>query len=595
MSAGFGFSPVPKWRSKGVIGVALAGALIAETFVVASEAYAAPGEETPSQEEAATRGPDGVLQAPDAATASTIARLEGERVEIVGERTERSSSWALPDGTFAAGMASGPIWVRQGDGDGTSAADWAAVDLTLEQASDGTVAPKAHPGGLELAGEGTPEDGLLVAVHGPDGETVGLQWTEALPAPRLEGPRAIYPDVQPGVDMVVEATRTGYEQFFVLTDRPVAGEAPDLSLTVSSEGLTATPDADGGVAFSTPDGEVVGTSGTPLVWDAVVDAERQHPVTEPWSADAQAPSAFAPFPDWGNGEPQENSASDPVQPAPQPDSTAPPVAPGADVVEPEAGAGRPVSEEATAAGATPLLPLTDSVEVTAAGVVELALTPDAEFLADPETTYPVVVDPDFYAEDLFDTWVQSGTSVDQSGSDELRLGTWNDGATVARSFIHTDLTGLRGKQILSAELALYEWHSFSCAPANWEVWDTGLVSTATRFSSPVPWYGRWEVSSQTTGYSASCGDGFVRADVTNLFQSWVNHNAGVVSMGLKAENEADNLGWKRFNSADYGAGIRLCPLQHSAGNSGHALDGSSADPAGPVHVVGDPVDACPGS
>ena len=48
----FGFSPVPKWRSKSVLGVALAAALLAETFV-ATDAVAAPPTVPPGQEKPA--------------------------------------------------------------------------------------------------------------------------------------------------------------------------------------------------------------------------------------------------------------------------------------------------------------------------------------------------------------------------------------------------------------------------------------------------------------------------------------------------------------------------------------------------------------
>ncbi|TFV63134.1 DNRLRE domain-containing protein [Geodermatophilus sp. DF01-2] len=555
MDVRHGFSAVPQWRSKGVLGVALAAALLAETFVVTQPAYAAPGEEPPSQAEP-VRGEDGGLQAPDIATARTIARLEGERVEVVGERTETSSTWALPNGTMATGQAMAPIWVRQGDGDGTSAADWAPVDLTLELGEDGRVRPKAHPDGLVLAGAGVPEDGALAAMVGPDGGTVGVAWTESLPEPRLEGPRAVYPQVQPGVDLVVEATRTGYEQFFVLTERPVAGAAPELSLTIGGDGVVAAPAADGGVQFQTGDGAVVASTGTPLVWDAEVDGERQHPLTEPWTAEAATEATVTgmpSFPAWAE-EPVQPPAPGP-RPVPAPDGTPPPALPGGDVA-PGPEAGRAASPEAAEAGASPALPLTEAVTVTGPGEVALSLTPDPAFLADPDTTYPVVVDPVWASwRDGFDTWVQHGYSTDQSASTELRLGTFDGGASAARSFIHLDLSGIRNTTILAAELWLFEWHSYSCQARNWEVWDTGLANTATRIHSQPPWYGRWAVSSETTGYGAGCEDGWVTADVTNLFASWVRHNAGVVSMGLKAENEADSFGWKKFTAADAGGPV----------------------------------------
>jgi hypothetical protein len=52
---------------------------------------------------------------------------------------------AHADGGVASGTGSGPVWVRQGAGDGTSDEYWAPVDLTLAAAEDGAVRPVAHP------------------------------------------------------------------------------------------------------------------------------------------------------------------------------------------------------------------------------------------------------------------------------------------------------------------------------------------------------------------------------------------------------------------------------------------------------------------
>ena len=528
------------WRTRGVLGVALAAALVAETFVATGEALAAPPV-APAQEEP-TRGPNG-LEAPDIASARTIAQLEGERVEVIGERTESSSTWAMPDGTMTTGQAAGPIWIRQG-GDGTSSADWAAVDLTLELDEDGNVAPKAHPAGLVLAGEGVPADGALVSMQGPSGETVGLEWTDELPVPTLEGPRAVYADVQPGVDLVVEATRTGYEQFFVLTERPGAGEVPELALTVVGEGLQAVPAADGGVEFTTPAGEVLGASGTPLVWDAAVDAERLHPITEPWAGEGeQAGVALPPVPDW---------SEDPAAPA-GPTVSGPAAEPESGDPAPAEDAGRVPSPEAAEAGGSAALPLPEAVTVTGPGEVELALTPDAAYLAHPDTEYPVVVDPEAHWLWGFDTWVQTGYSSDQSGSTELRLGTFDGGASVARSFITFDFTEIRYRQILDARLSLWAWHSGSCAASAWEVWHTGLAGTGTRINAEPVWHGRGATSTETKGYSTACNDGWISANVTGLMQLFSDNGIGAVGVGLRASNETDNAAWKKFNSADAGA------------------------------------------
>ena len=89
-----GFSPVPSWRVKAPLGVLVAAAVAAGALSPSTAAQAAPVETHDPQTPTATRGPDG-LQAPDIATAQTVARLEGERVEVTGERTETSTTWAL--------------------------------------------------------------------------------------------------------------------------------------------------------------------------------------------------------------------------------------------------------------------------------------------------------------------------------------------------------------------------------------------------------------------------------------------------------------------------------------------------------------------
>lgn len=151
--------------------------------------------------------------------------------------------------------------------------------------------------------------------------------------------------------------------------------------------------------------------------------------------------------------------------------------------------------------------------------------------------------------------MQKSWSSDQSGSTELKLGTYNGGADVARSFIHFNVSSLIGKHITSATLGLWETWSYSCTARNWEVWNTSLASTATRWTSQPPWYNRWATSGQTKGYSSSCDDGWATADIPNLIQAWADGGYTDVAVGVKAESETDTLGWKRFNSANAGVNI----------------------------------------
>jgi hypothetical protein len=111
---------------------------------------------------------------------------------------------------------------------------WVDIDLALQPSSgqDGAVVAKAHPRGLRLAGGGgTPLSSFaelkkarggreLVTLRSGD-EQVQLQWRGGLPKPVLQGHRATYQDAIDGsADLVVEATRTGFEQFVRLKKPP---------------------------------------------------------------------------------------------------------------------------------------------------------------------------------------------------------------------------------------------------------------------------------------------------------------------------------------------------------------------------------------
>lgn len=208
-----------------------------------------------------------------------------------------------------------------------------------------------------------------------------------------------------------------------------------------------------------------------------------------------------------------------------------------------------------AARASAPLTLRNAARVASAGVVEVAASPDPAFLRAANTKYPVVVDPEYNFGTYFDTWVQTGYSSDMSGSTELRLGTFDGGADVARSYLNFDVSGIRYKTILDATLNLWEWHSWSCTASEWQVWHTAPADTNTRVYAQPPWWGLQSASSQTRGYSAGCDDGWVNTNLANLAQGWSRDGYTLVGIALKATNEADSNSWKKFSAADAGGGI----------------------------------------
>jgi hypothetical protein len=474
----------------------------------------------------------------------TRAQAEGEPVEVMSERSETTSVFALPDGTMAAGIASGPVRVRTG-GDGTAPEDWAAVDVTLRVGEDGMIRPGAHIGNLEISG-GTPsgigpdEPVTVLSMTNVDGTVSTIGWEGPLPAPRVEGARAVYEDVRQGVDMVIEATATGVEQFFVIQEVP--DEALVLPVELSADGADVRSTAEGTIEVRGRDGSVHAHSPEPTMWDAVADVDRVHPVTRPWEPLDAALEPIPAMPEWAAGRAVgETPGSESRRPA-----TPGRVATG----DGEAGAGDPrgpaMAEQVEVAR---------EVHQVDRGSVRMDLAPQAAFLNDSATVYPVVIDPEYNLQAYFDTFVQSNSSSDLSASSELLMGSWNGGTTVARSFANFTNNVVAGATVFEARLYLNEHHSYSCQARNWQVWGTGLASTATRWNNQPAWVTHHATSSETRGYSSACPDGYVAAGVTTLLQQAAAAPLGsVFAIGLKAENEADSYAWKRFYSSEAGAG-----------------------------------------
>lgn len=187
-----------------VIAVAVSWVLMVILWPGVPSAAAAPSSEGTPVGNAGRRNSLGELTAPDEVSARQIAKILGERVEVVGARTEFSSTWALPDGTMSSGVASGPVWVRNG-GDGTELEDWSEVDVNLVASADGAITPKGHPAKVMLSGGGSGLEQTLATVTDRNDErsSITLGWGRKLPTPTLDGARATYSEALPGVDLIL--------------------------------------------------------------------------------------------------------------------------------------------------------------------------------------------------------------------------------------------------------------------------------------------------------------------------------------------------------------------------------------------------------
>nr|WP_245766708.1 DNRLRE domain-containing protein [Streptomyces colonosanans] len=288
--------------------------------------------------------------------------------------------------------------------------------------------------------------------------------------------------------MVVEATRTGFEQYVELKQRPGTGAASGYSYTLplKAKGLKAKQLADGSVLFTDKKNKKRAVMPAPVMWDATVD-ERSGEHTR------------------------------------------------------KARVGLKVVQKGSS--------------------VDLVITPDADFLADKATKFPVTIDPSTSSlSNVFDTFVQQGVTVDQSTDVELdwgNPGTKNADGTprTAQTFISWNTTPIQDALVLDAKLSLYNFHSGNtdCKAYPWEVWSSPAASTSSRWTNRPTMTAKKATSTETRG-NASCTStqpkGWINADATTLAQEWASAKTTRGHMGIRATDESVVAQWKRVNSAN---------------------------------------------
>lgn len=438
--------------------------------------------------------PKAPLVAWDVRSAQLTARVRGQRVEVESLREESSSTWVNPDGTFTTEQHGGPIRFRGKGG------AWADVDLSMAANADGTAGPRSHAGGLRLKGASstasgatdsaaaTETDVVSVSEPGKTAREVVLGWPGTVGKPVLVGEKATYGEVQPGVDLVVESRRSGFEQLLVVKSAAalagLASAATDgvvsWSLPVKTKGLTVRAETDGSVSFVDAKDAVVSRFEAPMAWDANVDPR----------------------------------SGDPVSTSPVKMSVA------------QAGKGRAV------------LTLIPDAQWVADPTRVFPVTIDPTYSS--LTVYPT-----------YDAFVQNGYSTDQSASTELRAGTFDGGTTVARSFLNFPTAAFKGTQIQSASFSVVENYSSSCTARGLNVKGAALASTATRWTAqPVINSTISGSISAAAGYSAACPNKRLSIPITALVASWAAGTAATATLALIAASETDSLGWKKFASSE---------------------------------------------
>lgn len=423
---------------------------------------------------------------PDWMSASVTARASQRRVEVLSERSETRRVWLHPDGRVQEEISSGPA--RFKDAMASATEGWRAIDTTVVKDARG-VHPVAVPGSVALADQAGDAAVSMVDAAGR-GVGVALDGVE-LPAPVLDGSTVTYRDVVPGVDVRVEVRPAGFELVWLVHSKKGVSQLVRRYGRHGRVVLPTTLTSQGDVVPAQASGGVVELRDGKGVARGRLHAPRM------WDAADAA-----------------------VQ-------------------------GRGLASRAE-------FVLGTVARKGKKSTASLGISADVAWLNNPARTFPITIDPTYAlasVSPVFDTFVQQGYGTDESASSELKLGN-NGSGQVARTFMNFDAASFKGKQITSASLSLLETHSWSCTAKPWSSYDAGLATTATRWTAQPSIGAKRATSAQTVGASSACPDGRVSIDMTAQAKAWSASTATQVGMMLRADDEADPYGWKRFYSND---------------------------------------------
>lgn len=426
----------------------------------------APAQAAPNKDTAPL-----VAERPDGRSAMLTARSQGQQVEDLSQRTETAQTWAQPDGTWKTSIHTGQQRFRDVHG------NWVNVNLALAPTADGGVAPGATQDSLKLPGAGS--GGAISVDHGA-GRSISIGSPGQLPKPTLTDTTATYPGIAPGVDMVVQALRSGFEQTFVIQDRSaVTSTGLSWSLPLKTKGLDVRQESDGSVSFVDNKGAVHSRIPAAYAWDSRV------------------------------GTSQETSTS----------------------------YGK----------------VTLKVVVKNPGQATLVVTPDASWLNDAATVYPVTVDPTYLMSSpnpVWDTYIQQGSTTSFYTSTVLKIGSAATGQNT-RSYLNFDLSSLKGKVVIGSNLKMVDRSAGTCSARGWDAYYmTGTAGPSWNWGNQSYWGAKQASSTQTAGASGSCPAAWVAMDTTALVQTMLNDSQSVNTIGLRAGNESDASYVKQFDSME---------------------------------------------
>ncbi len=450
---------------------------------------------------AAASAPDCSEPADTDGAAAELAVACKKDVEVVGERTSWQTVYAQPNGNMRLEISTAAVRTQE-DG------KWVPVDSSVVESTDGlVVAAAVSP---MTFSDGT--DGAPLATLERDGHTLTFDVPFDLPQPVVHDDQVVYEDVLPDVDLVVTVTpdATGFTEV-LRVETPEA--AADPRLDTLRFPIEASKDLDihqngGGFEALDSSGEAVFSSPPPTMWDSAT------------------PPTASPL-----------LRTTPLQR----------LADESAVLREAEAAGVKVDRAVAPIGAETVATMPIAVSDT-----EVSVSPVDSLLTDPDTVWPVYIDPGVSASLQQYAAVRTEWGTKTGWTDE-GVGLCNDSSCskVFRSrllwrFVGLDAIGaLDRSNIIRATFAAVGTHSYNCTAQ-----PVTLYRVNDFNSSTVGWDGGFLVaqSTVTVAHKDKCAGQPVRwieFDATESAQAVADVNAGVLALGLAA-NESSMAYWKRY-------------------------------------------------
>ncbi|MFI5862382.1 hypothetical protein [Streptomyces sp. NPDC051546] len=485
----------------------------------------------------------------DEPTAVDEAVRSGKQVLIDTATTATSLTWALPDGQLRTETHALAQRAKNAEG------RWAPLDNKLvrsDKAPRGlgvvpvnAALPVRFASGSDRKARAdrsfnraeTPGESLLAEAEF-GGHTIAYTWPGALPEPVLDGPRALYSEVLPGVDLLLVAREEGGFAQVLIVKTPQAAQNKALAQVgygLRSATATFRHDTEGNrVAVLDKDGAEVGSIPTPFAWDS--------------------------------------SGRDPELPEGTAARTA--TATPADVLK--------------LSGLTGIEPGAKSAQLPVAlegdktGTARLALdVAGTGLLADANVKYPVFVDPTMNAG--WQAWTTAyrpypnssfynGTNF-SSGTSDARVGYESDTGGLGRSFWRMGFDPkMKGAKVTKATFKVLNNHSWSCTDREFQFYLTGSISSGTTWNSQPSWSTLLQKKSFAHGWNTSCPDEYEAFDSSGVLaaaQKGADNGWPNITFGMRATSESDTQTWRKFRatSATFSVDYNRPPSEPTAGSS----------------------------